>query len=192
LLVDDNIFVRSFALAPACRALGSHADAIAFSLRLGLNTAYCYALDRPQAVPPMARLAGGILSFEWTAAAGDFGYPLEVSSSIYRGSELLALLHQLPFENPTTLEARLAEQAAAFVPRAPRLLCFERSVTFCNAVNRVQQLAANRSGTAAETSSERLAELFEQGYRIRTDAYAGTIPRACHQEVPVITEKRVP
>lgn len=81
-LVDDNLFVRRFAISDIVRALRAHPQAIGFSLRLGRNTTYCYSLDRQQAVPTFSLVEDNMLTFDWTAAECDFGYPLELSSSV--------------------------------------------------------------------------------------------------------------
>ncbi len=73
----------------------------------------------------------------------------------------------------------------------PALLCYEQSVTFCNPVNKVQTVYANRAGTASEYAADHLAELFDQGYRVQVAAYAGFVPSACHQEVELTYERRL-
>ncbi len=73
-LVDDNIFVRPFSLDSAVSALYSDDSVLGFSLRLGRNTTYCYAMDRPQALPEFQKKAGGILSYDWTTAELDLPY----------------------------------------------------------------------------------------------------------------------
>jgi len=191
LLVDENIFVRGFDLQGACAELAAHPDALGFSLRLGTNTTYCYTRDTPQRVPQFARVVDGVLKFDWTSAERDFGYPLEVGSSVYRLGDLVTLLCGLPFENPNTLESHMADRASTFQGKYPYLLCFEQSVTFSNPVNRVQDVyVTNRAGTVPEYESEHLAEMFATGYRIRVDAYAGFVPSACEQELKLVFEKR--
>ena len=182
-LVDDNIFVRRFRLREAADALAATPHAIGFSLRLGANTTHCYPLARPQSVPALTPMRTGIVSYEWPASDADFAYPLEVSSSLYRLHEMVPLLSALPFRNPNTLESELAARAGAFASSHPQLLCFERSVTFCNPVNKVQSEYDNRAGTDAANSSEGLAEHFARGYRVDVASYDGIVPTGCHQEV---------
>ena len=182
-LVDDNLFVRPFRLEQIERALATNPDALGFSLRLGRNTTHCYALDRAQRTPEFSLLPPGILAFDWTSADADFGYPLEVSSSVYRLRDILPLIASVPFRNPNTLESELASRSSQFCARHPTLLSFETSVTFCNPVNKVQTEFANRAGADAAHSSEGLADLFSKGYRIDVSAYQGMIPTGCHEEV---------
>ena len=184
-LVDDNVFCRPFSIMAATRALDARPRAIGFSLRLGRNTTYCYALDSQQHVPQLEVIGDGVFAFDWTSAECDFGYPLEVSSSIYRGTQVARVLAGLRFSNPNNLEGRLAGSARrSCARRSPELLCFEQSVTFCNAVNKVQTVYDNRAGEKDELSARELAKRFDAGLRIDTRAFAGFTPDACHCDVP--------
>jgi glycosyltransferase involved in cell wall biosynthesis/radical SAM superfamily enzyme YgiQ (UPF0313 family)/Tfp pilus assembly protein PilF len=183
-MVDDNIFIRDFTLAEVIEALRECPAALGFSLRLGHNTTFCYPLNRPQCLPPFETLSPRVLSYNWTNADGDFNYPLEVSSSVYRTAELLPLLRELPFKNPNTLEGELAARASRQAGR-PQLLCFEASHAFCNPVNMVQRICQNRAGGLADHSPERLAQQFRAGARLDVEAYKDFTPTGCHQEVPL-------
>ncbi len=185
-IVDDNLFVQPFSITEAAAALAAHKDALGFSLRLGHNTTYCYPFDRAQRIPPFTSAGHGIVKFAWPAAELDFAYPLEVSSSLYRTGDLEPLLKTLDFKNPNTLEQILSEQASRFRESLPSLLCFERSVAFCNPVNKVQSVANNRAGTLDHYSAEAFARRFTQGERIDISAFAGYIPEACHEEAPIV------
>lgn len=183
-VVDDCLFVRPWDPAPIAAVLASHAEVIGASLRLGRNTAHCYMLDRPQRVPPLLPLGGGLLALEWPVAEHDFGYPLELSSSLYRASDLVPLLERLPYRNPNELELALATVAReAFATTRPVLLCPERSAAFCAPLNVVQTTFANRNGARPEHSPEALADRYERGERIDVDALRGYTPRACHEEL---------
>lgn len=184
-LVDDNVFCRPFSIAAATRALDTRPRAIGFSLRLGSNTTYCYTHDSQQRVPQFEPIGQGVIAFDWTSAEGDFGYPLEVSSSVYRGSQVARVLAGLDFSNPNTLEAQFANSARRlWARRLPELLCFEQSTTFCNAINKVQTVFDNRAGEEIELSPLELALRFDSGLRIDTSAFAGFTPNACHCDVP--------
>ena len=182
-LVDDNIVVSDFSLRESLQLLRDHPNALGFSLRLGKNTTYCYAMDQAQRLPEYTPLEGGTLKFDWTTSELDFAYPLEVSSSVYRLKDILPLIVRQPFSNPNELEYQLAVSAGQFSQQMPFLLCPEKSLTFCNPLNLVQNFSPNRASDAMEYSSARLADLFDQGYRIRVEAYDGFIPQSCHQEV---------
>ena len=182
-LVDDNIFVRSVDIKKMTGALDANPEALGFSLRLGRNTTYCYSMNTPQALPDFDLLLEGILKFNWTTSEGDFAYPLEVSSSIYSVKVMLDLLRGLKFNNPNTLEAQISKRRSRYKRRRPALLCNESSSAFCIPINRVQNTYPNRTGQNEELSSQRLAEMFAQGFRIDIEAFSGFVPNACHQEV---------
>ncbi|MHC4742450.1 MAG: glycosyltransferase family 2 protein [Planctomycetota bacterium] len=182
-LVDDNLFVRDFMLGRAVKVMAGNGDALGFSLRLGANTAYCYAHDTYQDAPAFRHINDETMKYDWTHAEYDFGYPLELSSSIYRSAEILPLLRRLNFANPNTLEGAMAANAHLYREAKSSLLCFEQSVTFCAPVNMVQTVWQNRVGSNQSYSAERLAQMFEEGGRIDVERYSGFVPNSCHQEV---------
>ncbi len=192
-LVDDNLFVGDFTLRDGEEALERNPRALGFSLRLGRNTGFCYMLNREQPLPPFEEQGPSILCYAWTGAACDFGYPLEVSSSLYRLEDIRPLLEQIEFRNPNTLEALLDANKGLFSGSRDLLLCYTTSVTFCAPVNKVQKVfITNRGGTRDGYTSEKLAELFGQGIRIDVDRYRGFEPGSCHQEVDLFFKKGEP
>jgi GT2 family glycosyltransferase/tetratricopeptide (TPR) repeat protein/glycosyltransferase involved in cell wall biosynthesis len=192
-LVDDNIFIENFSLQDTVETLDREQSALGFSLRLGRNTTYCYSLDAPQRLPDFTSAGNRALRFDWRTADYDFGYSLEVSSSLYRTDDLFPLLADLPFRNPNTLEEGMAARKALFAKEKPYLLCLECSVTFCAPINKVQSvIKENRSGNDISQSPDSLAALFEQGSRVRIEAYCGFRPNACHQEVELILSLPAP
>ena len=190
-LVDDNIFVRDFKLADILDTLRSNQDLLGFSLRLGENTTYCYSLNAPQSLPKFASIGMDMIKYDWTTAERDFGYPLEISSSLYRLKDILPYALGLPFENPNVLEERVAFYANSFSAKYSCLGCYRHSVTFCNPVNKVQKIISNRSGENTDYGVDDLALRFERGERIRVQAYSGFVPSACHQEVELVFERNV-
>jgi len=181
-LVDDNIFVRDFSIEKIMNSLSTNTDALGFSLRLGANTRNCYMLRLEQQLPTFSSIDHDYLKFDWTSSQHDFGYPLEVSSSVFRVKDIIAVLHD-SFVNPNTLEAYLDNHKIAFYHLRKFLLCNQYSYTFCNPVNKVQITFNNRAGETFYYSIDNLRDLFSQGYRIAVDEYSGFMPNACHQEV---------
>jgi glycosyltransferase involved in cell wall biosynthesis len=182
-VVDDALFVREFSVGTVIEELQSNDSAIGFSLRLGTNTTYCYPVDAQQDLPQFTTARPGVLAFGWPGASHDFGYPFDLSSSVYRTADIEPILRRIPFSNPNLMEGRLAERAAASGPRQPVLLCFERSVAFCIPANMVQTVAKNRAGTRAGESPIALAAAFERGCRIDVASYGDFPNTACHQDV---------
>ncbi len=182
-LVDDNLFVGDFSIGEVIEALRSSPRAIGFSLRLGRNTVYCYTRDARQSLPVFEQAGPRILKYDWTVAEYDFGYPLEVSSSVYRAAEILPLLRKLEFSNPNTLEAAMAANSHFYRDLRDELLCFESSVAFCAPLNVVQTTWNNRAGADENYSVDGLARIFEAGARVDVGKYCGFVPDSCHQEV---------
>src|SRR5664280_2739255 len=112
-VVDDALFVRDFSLGTVMDELGANDSAIGFSLRLGTNTTYCYPLDAQQELPEFTTTRSGVLAYRWPGASHDFGYPFDLSSSVYRMADIEPLLRRIPFTNPTLMEGRLAAGAPA-------------------------------------------------------------------------------
>lgn len=184
-LVDDNIFLRNFSISELTNNLNENKNAIGFSLRLGANTVYCYALHSSQTPPNFTKVTSDILKYDWTFAERDFGYPLEVSSSLYRVKEIYPLLVQIHFRNPNTLEGQLAANKHVYVKTRPNLLCGKLSLTFCDPLNMVQDVCDNRAGSEDCYTSNTLSKKFGEGYRINIENYINFTPNACHQEVPL-------
>lgn len=185
-LVDDSIFVSDYSLASIIHSLLENPKALGFSLRLGLNTTHCYTTDMTQMLSDYRYQNDEIIEYDWLLAEGDFGYPLEISSSVYRSRDILNLISRLNFDNPNTLESLLASYSNRLSDLLPSMLCYERSVTFCNPINKVQNVFDNRAGSCTDYSSQSLADLFDDGYRINIDVFSTFIPSACHEEVDLI------
>ncbi len=184
-VVDDALFVRDFSVQTVIDELRSDDMAIGFSLRLGTNTTYCYTLDTQQDLPEFTAKRSGVLTYRWPGASHDFGYPLELSSSVYRTADIEPLLRRLSFNNPNTLEARMAASAPTLAPKRPVLLCFERSVAFCIPANKVQSVMANRAAANPDETPGALAAVYQRGGRIDVARYYDFPNNACHQEVPL-------
>ena len=127
-LVDDNLFVRDFTLAEITKELVANPQALGFSLRLGSNTVHCYVLNRSQEVPVFTSSPVTIRKYNWTLADGDFGYPLEVSSSVFQLKDLQSILFHFSFKNPNELETQLSSQADCFRETKPDYCCVMSSL----------------------------------------------------------------
>lgn len=182
-VVDDTLFVGRLSLMAAVGALEGVPQLLGFSYRLGRNTTYCYTQDEPQRLPAFETLSEGLLCFPWPGAPFDFGYPLELSSSIYRTTDLVPLIEELGFHNPNSLEAGLAALARTFSDTRGLLGCYAESVAFSVPANMVQAVWKNRVGRKPELALGELQERFDRGERIDIDAYRGYVSSACHEEV---------
>ena len=183
-LVDDNLFVRPIDFDMITATLDADEEALGFSLRLGENTSYCYMMDAAQRIPEMTQVSVNARRFRWVGADYDFGYPLELSSSIYRVKDVFPYISALDFRNPNTLEAEMDRRKGEFASRRPYLLSFERSAAFCLPLNKVQDVAlANRAIGDPEVGVDELARLFDEGWRVNVEYYDDFVPRGCHDEV---------
>ncbi|HEY5984749.1 MAG TPA: hypothetical protein VIU38_14880 [Anaerolineales bacterium] len=182
-LVDDTIFVRAVTFGEAQTALSHNQDALGFSLRLGTNTSHTYVLERRQSLPRFRDAGGGLLKYEWVGADADFGYPFELSSSVYRLRTILNLVTGISFGNPNALESEMSLRARKYAGRQPAMLCLEKSVAFSTPLNRVQDVFNNRTGSESGFSVEALADRFDADQRIDVAALDGFVPTSCHQEV---------
>jgi hypothetical protein len=189
-LVDDNIFVRNFFLKDILNVLLKNPKSIGFSLRLGRNVQYCYSLSRQQAVPEFISLSKDILKYDWTIAELDFAYPLEISSSLYLMDVITPMIMSMWFRNPNELEGKIAARSFILKNQFPELMCFDKSVTFCNPINLVQSVSNNRAGEQVDLSTDHLAELFAEGKRVNILSFDGFTSNACHQEMELIFEER--
>ena len=182
-LVDDNVFVNDFSMGDVIQALEFCPDGLGFSLRLGKNTSYCYTRDSNQRLPFFSQLNQKVMCYAWPEADFDFGYPLEISSSVFCSPQIAALVSTLQFNQPNKLEGVLAACSHLFRETYPHLLCFETSVTFCNPINMVQQIFSNRAGEVEAFSAQALAERFDCGDRINVKALDGFVSNSCHQDI---------
>ena len=183
-LVDDNIFVRRWTFHETLEALDKNPSSLGFSLRLGRNTTHCYSLNRPQSLPEFSKVCSRILNFRWVDSDNDFGYPFEVSSSIFRTEQLLPILSATSaIRSPNTLEAWLNGSKNSFKVSHPNLLCFVDSVAFCNPANLVQTDHYNRSSADTKVTAHHLMRMFDLGYRIDISRLTDFVPSACHQEI---------
>jgi hypothetical protein len=195
LLVDDVVLVRPFTLAAAATALGSQDRALALSLRLGHNTTFVQ--PRGEIVPAAdLALVGGdgddaLLRTRWTEAQGDFGYPFDLSCSLYRGADITDALRDIRFDGPNLLEHRLWERREAFVDR-PFLLLHRRARGFAIPANRVQDVAPNPTSGSARHSPQRLLQAYRRGWRLDVAAYDGFSPPTCHFEIDLLLRRPAP
>ncbi len=189
-VVDDTLFVGDASLATGMSILANDRSCVGFSYRLGRNTTYCYTMDKPQNLPAFESAGPGLVRFSWPDMEHDFGYPIEVSSSMYRTADLLPLLESLSYRNPNTLESVLAGRAVDFRERLPRLACYAQSVALSIPANLVQTAWTNRVDGHPELSVNSLAREFSKGRRLDVAHYRGHVARAAHEELPFIFTQR--
>lgn len=185
-VVDDCIFTQDYYIEGIISILDNFLEAVGFSLRLGTNTKYCYPLYKNNPLPRFFYDVGfnkRMMGFSWKEVPdGDFSYPLELSSSVYRVNNVKSIIEKTNYNNPNELEHILSMNLHLYAERLPYLLSFKKSVAFCNPVNKVRTGNNNRSWNNDKYSVDNLLDLFERGYRIDYERFYGFVSSGCHQE----------
>lgn len=186
-VVDDTIFTHAFSLERAAAAIGKR-GALGFSLRLGKNVTHG---GPPESEPfrlPSCHGGPNILSWRWSEAGEDrgFGYPLEISSSVYPTATIRAMTARYRYDSPNQLEAVLHECRKGHEHEP--MLCYSHSVAFSAVWNTTQQGKAYSCGMTAE----QMADAFDAGKRLDWKAYAGYETCAYHTLPPVHWRKELP
>lgn len=186
-LVDDCLFVNDFSTAEAVQKLQSDISLCGVSLRLGNNISYCYPFGCEQKRPAFIQ-EQNFLKYKWTEGEYDFGYPFDVSSSIYRSSDILKLIKGNKITGVNQFEGLLYNRRAV-LNCCPYLACYETSRAFCNPMN-ITADNKNRHSNKEELSIQSLADKFDEGLRISSGLFKGFVPNGCHQEIDVVWEYR--
>lgn len=184
-VTDDTIFIHHFYLDNIINFVEQNEIILGFSLRLGKNIKYCYSMDMPQSMPACLYF-NDICVFNWTEGTYDFGYPLEVSSSLYRTDDILEILKNKKFKNPNILEATIDYNKIYYNRRKPFLACFVKSLAFSSPMNLTQCYNNNRNSRKEEFSPLRLLERYNNGFRIPLMTFMNFIPTSPHQEVNLL------
>jgi len=183
-LVDDAVFTAPTSLSEAAGLLRERPDIVGFSFRLGKNSRRCYPLKREQKLPAFASASGGGISWNWTDADADFGYPLEVSSSLYRLEDILPILQRESFTGPNTLEDVLSRSAVSFRTSRPLLAGLPVAPAFAIPANVVQSTHRNRHGGKLDAGT--LLQAWKAGRRMDIEELQGIVPDGAHMEWDVL------
>lgn len=184
---DDTIFKRQFSPLKYAEILNDTPTAIGFSLRLGKNITYCYPHDAEQQIPNFEQVLGDIIKFPWVDGKYDFGYPMDLSSSIYRTKDIFNMIDNIrwinKWDSPNYLESFLDGAVSFYMMDMPYLLCTLESVAYCNPVNVVQKTHNNRCGNKSTYSPDALCDMFLAGKRIDITNLLGYKNTSPHEEV---------
>jgi len=182
-MVDDCVCVNSFSIQHIQTQLENQLDCIGFSLRLGKNIVYCYPFSCSQLQPKFVSIQNNILKFDWRTVQYDFGYPLELSSSMYRVKDIFHVWNDIAC-TVNHLEHLLWINSKDLRESNPMLLCFHQSCAFCNPLNVIASGSnKNRNSLRPEYSVNALADYFEQGLKIDVTQCFSNLTKAVHQEV---------
>jgi len=184
-VVDDAIYTNDYSITEACSFLKSVPVAIGFSLRLGENTTECFSMNIKNNMPKFNYINENIFLFNWAErlGQGDFGFPLEVSSTLYRVRDLLFVMHNTNWKNPNELEGVFWGNVRGY-GYMPLMLSYKKSLSFCNPINKVYtENNNNRTGIEISYSPDFLLEKYEEGLRANPEKYYNFTSTGCHQEV---------
>lgn len=170
---DDDVYFRSVG------AFELRDDEVCFTLRLGLNTTYCYPLDVVEELCD-AEIGGDRVSWDWRAQdPGAYSYPLALNAHVFRAAEAHDWLGRTEYANPNELEAAL--QVVAPDVR-PRMASFAHSAVVSIPANLVNETYANRHGALHDV--QELNRRFLAGERIDVPRMSFDRIGACHVEIP--------
>ena len=188
-VTDDTVFVKDYSLKDCVELLSERKEVFGVSLRLGMNTTMCYPHKKPNNMPGGYIRHKDFLLYEWPLVGfGDFGYPLELSSSVYDTYYIMPILENFQYENPNELEWIMSKRATVYEHACPLMACYESSRAFSIPANKVRhsvfnQGNLNRVGTNPENNPDNLLKLFNEGYVIDIDPLMDYVPQACHEEI---------
>ncbi|HEY1778188.1 MAG TPA: hypothetical protein VGG41_18670 [Solirubrobacteraceae bacterium] len=156
-------------------------ELLAFSLRLGRNCEDCYPHSRRQLQPEFSA-HGDALSWSWSGADGDFGYPMSLDGHVMDAALPMQLLGARQPANPNELEAAMA-QAVASVPLARRVASYRESHLVCIPANRVNETHPNRFDSASGADPHSLNVRYLSGERLDLGGIDFTAVDAAHAEL---------
>jgi len=172
----DDIIVKDFVDLGMCIDLLEKTQAWGFYLRLGTHLRECYPCKCAQAVPPCAAVCDGVLSWRFSQATYDWGYPHTVDMTLYRKNDIAKDVCEMAYTAPNSFEASWAGRR----PTRPVGLCYEQSKIVNLPLNRVQNDMQNRAMSVL-TPAE-LLERFEKGEKINIFTLFKIANKGAHME----------
>lgn len=147
------------------------------SLRLGTNLSYAYTINKQQPLPKLKDNDNKIY-WNWNEAEYDWNYPLSVDGHVFLTLEILAMIKNISFHSPNTLEGELQIFKPIFEKRQG--LAYKKSKIVNIPCNKVQTDINNRHG---QLSTDELLKKWQTGYQIDYQKLFGLNNNSCHQEV---------
>lgn len=177
---DDSVFFQSFDL----EGVLDDPRVMCFSLRLGMNSQYCYTSDRAMPAPKFYCNESCLL-WAWPDASDDYAYPMSLDGHIFRKSTLIPIMRSLEFRNPNELEDQLAKRVLQpeVLRESPRWMASYRNSRYVSIpINRIQNTFKNRVGQDPRYSPTKLLMRYQRGERIDVEKTVLTPPIGAHQE----------
>lgn len=186
-LVDDCVFWRDFSLSWLPEYLRQHPEVMGLSLRLGRNITASY-LQGCSIQPPSWEafndsLAGELLCWRWQGAHEAWGYPLEVSSSVYRTADIESYLPNVG--SPNVLENAMCAHLDTL--SRPLLMSYGESVAYDAQINCVGPFS-NRAGNDPRYTPEALSAAYAAGWRLKVEDLPAPSAVMAEIELPMTKE----
>ena len=173
-MTDDGLFIDSFDMK---EIISFNPIRVIPSLIKGLDLTYCYIRDRKQALPEFIKPEGLIMPpfmkcWEWGKAgySSDWAYPLSLDVTFYNKKEVQALIENIIYKGPNSLETALQQNyAPIFLQR--KGVCYDKAKyvnIVCNTVN-----TEHKNRNTGLHSTEELLEKWEAGHRIHYEDFFG-------------------
>jgi hypothetical protein len=190
-VTDDTIFTRNFSIKPIEKLLKTQKNVFGFSLRLGLQLNYCYSLNKTQKIPVFWPINKTMILWDWKQGEVEWNYPFEVSSSVFRVSDVMEKFYDRQCPNPNYFEWIYdTYYKNDYYTKYPLMACYNIGVAFANPINKVRVDNQNRSGQKFELNIENLLKKYQSGYRIDIKKLKNFDNIACHQEVDFEYEEK--
>jgi hypothetical protein len=154
-LCDDDVFTREYKSQPSIPGL----DVACISLRMGKNIMSHYI----KGDSPAPKLNNGF--WDWRGGNIDWGYPMSAGSGhIFRTLDIMPIVKNGTYNNPTEFE----DAMNAMKINRPLMFCYEHSIVFNMAINRVQ---TRRNTLCGEISAKELNTRYMNGERIDIEQF---------------------
>lgn len=183
--VDDDVVHGRANLQHAAFELDRDDQLLTFSLRLGLNTTYCYSLDQPQPLPASIVNIGGMLFWRFVGAQHDAAYPFSLDGHVLRVDDIRQMLQASIYRSPNELEQTLASRAWMRSSQRPKMACYARSCVTGVPANVVTTTHNNRYAMGEHTA-EWLNQAYLTGWRIDWRRMNWSAVDAAHADVPFV------
>lgn len=174
--VDDFVWFKPFNLEIAKEELHKNrTNTVGFTLRLGSNI-YPYDMRWNLSNDPK------VIVWDWRNKPTHFGYPFDISQSIYKAKLLKEILN-LP--NPIRLPNDLESVGVQYIinkkqNELPYYMCMNtESYGGCVDINRVQNIYKNKVQGTDKHAAESLERFYKDGFKLNWSNYYNFKPTDC-------------
>jgi len=106
MIIDENKFAIDKIDVDGINNALNNEDLFCFGLSLGKNITHCSSMNCSNVFIP-EREESNIVVWDWSKHYFDFGFPLNLDGTVFRGKELLKFIKNISFTNSEELENNL-------------------------------------------------------------------------------------